>query len=646
MTAASAALSLPLDSVSRHGGTIRSRQPLIVETSLQPWDYAVSLVLAHVDHRPPPLFLNEAAIVTVSVEAGELSLLLVGDDWSTAIGEVPPSLGEGTHTVAVTWRWMGQVARLVFRNTGSGGGPCVFCVHEVVLPAPLLLPAAKTGLQFVTDGWNQSGPVMRLLLSPDSVNLHNSAQHVGDELEFISDPPLWGYSTSVTIDVPPEPSARVQPLVIVDVHVLDGVVGIGALDENWERFVTPEIDTRASDEPTRVELPLVVGDSRVHVMIRNAFDAGPSRFRLLRVTVQFVAKRTELLTARELPAIAARIDAAATVTASFDILISHSSRYWVGEQCERGYLRQRWAKPGRHDALPAFETLPPHAAPYYGLLSVFRIELSGGRVTGRLLHNYVSSEKVVHAAVMGRSVVVAFDDGAALFDRRDGDCIEIVPESGRRLADPWFGGLHTVMAIDETMCLLSSSGADAVLWLDTSSGTVVRRWRLPADRYGTNYDLDEHTWLNEHYVPNDFQLGHLNCASPDGQGGAYVSVLGQGDIGHINRSGGFELLATDFVGCHGVRLAREHGLLYFCDSCSGRLMRVEGRDRVTPLFDTGSRWLHDAVHLTAGLFLMTAGDRNGLVLADVEHGRSLAEWDFSAAGGTIQFLSVAASRLG
>jgi hypothetical protein len=145
----------------------------------------------------------------------------------------------------------------------------------------------------------------------------------------------------------------------------------------------------------------------------------------------------------------------------------------------------------------------------------------------------------------------------------------------------------------------------------------------------------------EHYIPNDFQLGHLNCAAPDGQGGAFVSALGQGDIAHVSAAGDFELLATGFIGCHGIRFATEHDLLYFCDSCSGRLMRVEGSQRVTPLFETGSLWLHDAVHLTDGLFLMTMADRNRLLLADVKRGCALAEWDFSAAVGTIQFLSVA-----
>jgi hypothetical protein len=180
-----------------------------------------------------------------------------------------------------------------------------------------------------------------------------------------------------------------------------------------------------------------------------------------------------------------------------------------------------------------------------------------------------------------------------------------------------------------------------VLWLDVVLGRVTRRWRLPSSIYRSNYALDETTWLSEHYIPNDIQLGHLNCAAPDGSSGAFVSVLGQGDIGHVDASGMYRLLATGHVGCHGVRYAPGDNLLYFCDSCGGTLMRIEGDGRVETLFDTGSHWLHDAVHLAGDLFLMTVGDRNQLVLADVRQGRTLAEWHFSAAEGTVQFLSVA-----
>jgi hypothetical protein len=57
--------------------------------------------------------------------------------------------------------------------------------------------------------------------------------------------------------------------------------------------------------------------------------------------------------------------------------------------------------------------------------------------------------------------------------------------------------------------------------------------------------------------------------------------------------------------------------------------RVDAPNRATTLFETGSLRLHDSVHMAADLFLMTVADRNSLILADVERGRIVAEWDFS-----------------
>ena len=509
----------------------------------------------------------------------------------------------------------------------------------VLTEAQRLLPPASSSLEYVTRWSASDEPSLIVLISRAPLDIHNAARRTGESLEFESDPPQWGYSVSFPIDIPIEPDARLQPLVILTARVDDGAIGVGILDGDWRGFVTPE-HSLVAPQSARIELRLASGGSRVHLMLRNVFERGPSRFTVLGVTLQFIAREVAPLTPKTIPPVGAVCRGVPPILGVFDILVSHTSRHWGREQCDRQYLRQRWAKPGRLEHLTSFDTLPPHAAPYFGLLSVFRIELSGRGAVGRMLHHYVSPLKVVHAAVMGTKIVVAFDNGVVICDRRDGG-VSVGPDSVRGLADPWFGGLHTVIPVDDTVCLLSSSAADAVLWLDVSRGSVVRRWRLPSDRYGINYHLDDTTWLSEHYIPNDSQLGHLNCAAPDGHGGAFVSVLGQGDIAHVSAAGDFELLATGFIGCHGIRFAIRHDLLYFCDSCSGRLMRVEGSQRVTPLFETGSLWLHDAVHLTADLFVMTVADRNGLVLADVKRGCALAEWNFSAAVGTVQFLSVA-----
>lgn len=484
-----------------------------------------------------------------------------------------------------------------------------------------------------------------LLTRRDDLQLHNSTKTTGD-LEFSTDPVQWSYSVSVPIGIPTAPEPELEPSIAVELQVLEGSVGVGVLDDSMQHFISSEVDVIASGRPVTVRLTPNPGDTRAHVMVRNAASGGSSsRFMVLGATLQFTACDRRLLVPTECPHIEPNVRGAPPLSGTFDLLISHSSRSWNADQCDRGYLERRYAKPDRLANPPPFESLPPNAAPYYGLLTVFRLQLSPAGVTSRVLQHYVSPEKVMHAAVAGDEVVVCFDAGLAVFARRqDAPFVDVVPESAERVVDPWFGGLHTVVPVDSRTCLVSSSGADAVLWLDLGRRQVVRRWRLPAPRYGTNYDLDGTTWLSEHYIPNDLQLGHLNCASPDGQGGAFFSVLGQGDVGCVDSSGHCEVLVSGYVGCHGVRYDRDASLLYFSDSCTGRLMRVNGRDRAAVLFDACSRWLHDAVHLAGGLFLLTLGDRNRLVLADTNTGRSLAEWNFSACSGSVQFLSVFHAR--
>jgi hypothetical protein len=483
--------------------------------------------------------------------------------------------------------------------------------------------------------------------APEALHLHNGARRVADgpsfraAPEFLSDPNQWGYSVSFPLRMPALPDPDLRAFVVVDVVVLEGMIGVGVLDNDFRDFISPEVDAQATGRPASIELRLDTIAPAAHVMVRNTAPHGvPSRFRVLGAALQFRAKDDRLLIPARCPPIAPTVHATPSLSATFDLLISHTSRRWNPAQGDRDYLVERYARPGRLNDLPPFDSLPPNNAPYHGRLTLCRIELSPAAVTSCILQHYDSPEKIQHGCVVGDEFVVCFDSSLAVFARRDTRGIEPIPERMERVADPWLGGLHTVVpAGDGRTCLVSSSGADAILWLDVPRRTVVRRWRLPASRYGVNYALDDTTWLSEHYIPNDLQLGHLNCAAPDGAGGVFFSVLGQGDVGRVAQDGAFDLLVSGYVGCHGVRYDPRAGLLYFCDSCRGRLMRVDGHDRATVLFDAGSRWLHDAVHLGQGAFLLTLGDTNRLALVDTTANRLLAEWDFGAVDGTLQFLS-------
>jgi hypothetical protein len=486
---------------------------------------------------------------------------------------------------------------------------------------------------------------INLLSRPRDRRLHNQTA-AGPDLQFTTDPTQWSYSVSVPIEIPAAPGPDLDPVVVVDVAPVEGRVGVGVMDDTLRQFLSSETDAQATGGTVRIELQPSVTNCRAHLMVRNTASGGTrSRFRLIAATLHFKARDRRLLVPTECPEVPAQVAGRPGVSGTFDVLISHSSRIWNAAQCERAYLQSRYARPDRFRELPPFDSLPPNSAPYHGLLSIVRLSLSQRALTFHVLQHYTSPEKVVHATVAGDRLVVCCDAGVATFARpSDGDLWRMDSAAVERIADRWFGGLHTVIPVDDSVCLISSAAADAVLWLDLSRKAVSRRWRLPASRYGLNYTLDESMSLTEHYIPNDLQLGHLNCAAPDERGGVFWSVLGQGDIGHLSASGEWTLLTSGHVGCHGVRYNAQDDSVYFSDSCGGQLMRVDGERRITPIFDAGSRWLHDAVHLTEGLFLLTLGDQNRLVLADTRGGTRVADWDFSAVSGSIQFLSVVDRR--
>ena len=137
--------------------------------------------------------------------------------------------------------------------------------------------------------------------------------------------------------------------------------------------------------------------------------------------------------------------------------------------------------------------------------------------------------------------------------------------------------------------LVSSAGADAILfWLDVTSRRIVRRWRLPAPRYGINFALNETTWLSERYISNDLQLEHWNCAAPD-KGGAYFSCSARAISPTWILPAVASCYVSGFVGSHGDHYDPDEVCYYFSDSCTGRLIRVDGPGRTSVLFDAGSR---------------------------------------------------------
>ncbi len=381
-----------------------------------------------------------------------------------------------------------------------------------------------------------------LPIHTELLQLHNGTREAAPGPEYLTGDTQWGYALSLPIALPPI-AAGSRAVVSVRVRVAAGNIGVGVLDASLQRYISPETDVSADDREVRVDLP-VEGTAAAHLMVRNT-GAAAARFRVMGVTLGVQPVDRRLLVETAAPAVPGVVRAAPRCAGTFDVLVSHSSRKWNAAQCDQSYLRDRYARPGRLQQLPPFESLPPNTAPYHGSLSVLRIEVTPDSVRGGILRHYRSAEKIVHAAVVGSSLIVCFDAGlAAAPVRTDGSGLDFSADDFAAITDPWFGGLHTVIAADTRTCLVSSSGADAILWVDVADGKVVRRWRLPAGRYGSNYPLTESMDLREHYIPNDMQLGHLNCAAPDGHGGAYYSVLGQGDVGHVDALGNSDTLVN------------------------------------------------------------------------------------------------------
>lgn len=126
-------LPRPFEEVTCHVGTVKSADPLVVESSPRQWDFAASLRLVSATNGSPIEDLPVMVSAEVVVETGELGCLLVGEDWNMLLGLPAHTVGPGTHKVDLIWERGNDGASLVFRNNGADNRPCVFTVTSVEL---------------------------------------------------------------------------------------------------------------------------------------------------------------------------------------------------------------------------------------------------------------------------------------------------------------------------------------------------------------------------------------------------------------------------------------------------------------------------------------------------------------------------------
>ncbi len=492
--------------------------------------------------------------------------------------------------------------------------------------------------------------------------IHNQSLVVGNgPLDITTPADQWAYA--VTFPARPEALHRAGNdllCVIVDAEVISGRIGIGCVAPDHRTYVSVETDRTPEDVGTVFEVVIddPGGDGCGWLVVRNAGEGGSQSRVIIRSIRTFRKRATGVSHLVEveppaIPQVGFPQEAQDPRHASerrgignirrFQLFLTHTSRTWDWTKCSQEFLTQRAADPARLQNLPPFEELPPCQTNLYsGGLSVLELAVDQSGVKAVARRCIDSRFKIQHAALVGRRLVMCFENFLAVLPSANEpvESIDLNPGSPWRIDDPWFGGLHTVFPVSDNVCIVSSSGADAVLWVDLAARKVIRRWRLPAEIYGFNYDLTPAMSVADHYIHNDIQLGHLNCAYPDGQGGCYVSTLFQGDIGHVDQNGRYTLLARGQVGCHGIRLAGNRRDLYFADSCGGRLMRVEPNGGVVELWNAGSRWLHDVAQADAELYVLCLGDKNEIVLVDLGEAKEIGRFAMDSRGVNVQFARV------
>jgi hypothetical protein len=469
------------------------------------------------------------------------------------------------------------------------------------------------------------------------------------------------YAVSFVLDITAT-AYRPDLRIVVDIAVDAGAIGIGCMVHDCSAFVDTE-QTILAGRRRKVYVAMGAPGIARHLMLRNGSHAGPSVARVHAIEVRQVEpdeERNEAiqsslwevpgLASADFPRIGGGADAAqwaltrlGTGVASdldaviFPLAVTHTSRVWDWERCTQDFLRERYQRPGRLEGLPPFEELPSaeESRSYSGRLTLFDLILDSDGVHFVPTRCIDSELKANHVSRVENDLVVCCDDCVFVVSA---NC-EVGAGDIERIDDPWFAGLQMVFPIDNTRCVVSASAPDALMVLDLVQRRVVHRWRVPAENYGRNYNLTDTMSVHDHYIANDMQLTHLNCAYPDGSGGFWISTLAQGDIGHVAADGTYDRMASGFIGCHGVRYSKELGVLYFSDSCTGRLIGLDAARAPRTLGSVDSRWLHDSQHLAGDLFILCVGDKNAIVVLDGSSNREIVRFDMRARGENVQFVN-------
>jgi hypothetical protein len=292
------------------------------------------------------------------------------------------------------------------------------------------------------------------------------------------------------------------------------------------------------------------------------------------------------------------------------LCVAHSDRPLQEPANEINYIESRYASPARLPPAFPFESLRPAREhdPHLGGVTIYDIGEGGERAPELVCAFRPKTYKPQHCLWLNDRLWVLGTEHIEIYD----PCLK----SLRQIRDPWLSGGHTMAADGAGGVLVSCSASDSVLRFDEATGALTGVLRLPEELYGFNYPLARHDSVVDHFIDNDLQLAHVNCAWP-WRGGILTTSLIQGAVGWFDPQGDYQELVRGFVGCHGARIRDDADELFFSDSCSGMVVFLGAGGAPARRVGTGSRWLHDAIQIRGNLFAMALFDQNQVLLMNV-----------------------------
>jgi hypothetical protein len=316
------------------------------------------------------------------------------------------------------------------------------------------------------------------------------------------------------------------------------------------------------------------------------------------------------------------------------LCITHSDRPIEGHYRSLNYLEKRFNRSNRLPPTEPFETLwhISNFSPFLGQVTIWGF-VNGNFSKPRLLAHLVPNPegyKPQFATWYNNKLWILGIEGVDVYDA-DFSRITVI-------TDPWLSGGHTIVPDNKGHLLVSCSGSDSILVIDENSFEVIKTFRVPEPIYGKNYSLSRQDSTVDHYIDNDSQLTHINCAWP-WNGDILVSNFIQGAIGRFSTNGEYSELVRGFVGCHGTRIDHRTGQIYFCDSCVGTLVFLTRDYSIDYRIDAESTWLHDAQQLDGNIFALAVADRNQIEIVDTSSRQTIAKISGENFGYTTQFIS-------